>query len=233
MSDSKRNPSQARALADPRKRVFLIDDHPVFRRGLAQSINDDPDLRVCGEARDAAEGLSGVLKEKPDLVLLDLSLPGKSGLDLLKDLQAAAPEVQVMIVSMHEEELFAERALRAGVRGYIMKNEDPPRMIAAIKQVLGGRIYVSGGVASNIFEGMAGKTKADPVRGGVEQLSDREFEIFQMLGQGRTTSEIARGLNIAMRTVVVHCSNIRRKLKVRHAAELMRYAVRWTENSKS
>jgi DNA-binding NarL/FixJ family response regulator len=209
-----------------RKKILLVDDHPIFRRGLAESIRAAEDLEICGEAENSREALSAVLALKPDLAVLDITLPDKSGLDLLKDILAVSPDTLVMIVSMHEETLYAERALRAGARGYVMKDEDPSKLLQCIRQILAGSIYVSEGASMNILQSLSGNKTREP-RSAVEQLSEREFEVFQLIAQGRTTSEIAELLHLSMRTVVVHCSNIRRKLNIKHAPELIRYAVRW------
>ena len=209
-----------------KRRIFLVDDHPIFRRGLAESINAEGDLMVCGQADNSRDAFTGILKLKPELAILDVTLPDKSGLDLLKDILAARPETLVMMVSMHEEALYAERALRSGARGYIMKNEDPEKLVACIRQILGGSIYLSADASHNILEGLSGR-KGKESRSPVEQLSEREFEVFQLIAQGRTTNEIAEQLSLSVRTVVVHCSNIRRKLNVKHQPELVRFAVRW------
>lgn len=211
-----------------KKRIFVVDDHPIFRRGLTESIQSERDLTVCGQAEDSRAALDSILTLKPDLVILDVTLPDKSGLDLLKDILAARPETLVLMVSMHEETLYAERALRSGARGYIMKDEDPEKLLGCIRQILAGAIYLSTDASKSILEGIAGRPSKES-RSPVERLSDREFEVFQLISQGRTTAEIAVQLCLSVRTVVVHCSNIRRKLNVKHQTELVRYAVQWNQ----
>lgn len=211
---------------DRKKRILVVDDHPMFRRGLIHSINAEPDLCVCGEVDASDKVLEAITRLNPDLVALDVSLPGKSGLELLPEILAARPETRVLILSMHEEFLYAERALRLGAGGYIMKHEDPSVLMKCIRQVLSGGIYLSAGASNAILQKVAGRG-ASGSKFAVEQLSEREFEVFQMLGKGLTTTEIGEKLQINVRTVVVHCSNIRRKLNVKTGSELTACAVRY------
>ena len=211
----------------PGKRVMIVDDHPMMRQGLAQLINNESDLKVCAEADTAGQALNLVLSQKLDLILLDISLPDKSGLELIKDILTQKPELPVLVVSMHDEMLYAERVLRAGARGYLMKQEGGRKMMEAIRQVLAGKVYVSEKIAVQILEAFSGRRAeaASPI----ERLSDREFEVFQLIGQGRTTREIATHLRLSVKTVEVHRANIKLKLKLKTATDLVRYAVRWTE----
>jgi DNA-binding NarL/FixJ family response regulator len=216
----------------PLKRVFLVDDHPMMREGLAQLINHEPDLNVCGEAADALQALDLIQAQKPDLALVDISLPGKNGLELIKDLQALLPSLSVLVVSMHDESLYVERVLRAGGRGYIMKQEGGKKLLEAIRQVLAGQIYVSERMSAKlleIFSGRRGQATSSPV----ELLTDREFEVFQLIGQGKSTKEMAAHLHLSVKTVEVHRLNIKEKLKLETANELIRYAVRWVESQGS
>jgi DNA-binding NarL/FixJ family response regulator len=211
------------------KRIFIIDDHPMFRRGLIESLTAEADLAVCGEASGEAGTLQAVLEKQPDLVVLDVTLRGTSGMELLKELLAARGDLLILMVSMHDEALYAERALRAGARGYIMKHEEPERIVRCVRQVLRGELYLSESASSAIIQNLTGRPgKAS--RFAVDQLSEREFEVFELLAEGRTTNEIAERLQLNARTVVVHYANIRRKLNVKHGPELLAYSVRWKES---
>lgn len=210
----------------PRRRILIVDDHPIFREGLTQSIGRERDLAVCGEAENAAQAMECVERLKPDLAIVDITLPGKSGLELIKDLQAVHPALALLAVSMHEESLYASRILRAGARGYVMKQETPGRLLQAIRRVLDGGIYVSEKMSVQILESYSARrpsTSSSPI----EQLSDREFEIFHLVGQGRDNPEIAQQLHLSLKTVAVHQANIRKKLRLRSSSDLIRFAVRW------
>ncbi len=211
-----------------RKRILVVDDHPILREGLLQLINLQPDLMVCGEAENASQALSALSTLKPDLVLVDISIPGRSGFELVKDIQAMHPEVPVLGLSMHDELLYAERLLRAGARGYIMKRERPEKLVEAIRHVLGGKTYVSEKMAARILDAFSGHR---PPKGGVplEQLTDREFEIFHLIGLGKSSQEIARELHLSVRTVDTHRTHLKEKLKLKSALQLTRYAVCWVE----
>jgi len=213
-----------------RKRLLILDDHPMMREGLAQLINNESDLTVCGEAGTGLEAIDLVAKQKPDLVLADISLPDKSGLEVIKELQAFHPDLEVLVISMHEESLYAQRVLRAGARGYIMKQEGGKKLMEAIRRVLGGQIYVSEKMSSTLLESLSGQTGKS--KSPIGELSDREFEVLQLLGQGKGTSEIAAQLHLSVKTVDAHRANIKRKLNLQSASELMRYAVRWVETQR-
>ena len=217
-----RNPASAK------KRVLIVDDHPMMRQGLAQLIDHEPDLIASSEADTAAQALNLIAARRPDLVLADISLPDKNGLELLKDIQVFHPGLPVLMVSMHDETIYAERVLRAGGRGYIMKQEGGKKLMLAIRQVLAGQIYVSERMSARIlelFSGHRGGSAESPLEG----LSDREFEIFQLVGLGKSTRDIAAALHLSVKTVEVHRANIRRKLRLNSGAEVVRYAIRWTE----
>jgi DNA-binding NarL/FixJ family response regulator len=222
---------RAGAAAAPRRRILLVDDHPFMRAGLAQLIDRQPDLMVCGEAGNPAEAFQQVAITKPDLVLTDLTMPGRSGLEFIKDLLATTSTVAVLVISMHDEAVYAERALRAGARGYIMKEAGGENLLAAIRQVLRGEVYVSPRMSARILEGLSGgrpRGSSSPI----EKLSDREFEIFQLIGQGKSTRDIAAQLHLSPKTVDVHRSNIKEKLELKDATALIRHAVRWVETQK-
>ena len=208
-------------------RVLIVDDHPMTRSGLAYLINHQPDMIACCEAQDAAEALKGVIQSKPDLVLTDFTLPDKNGLELIKDIRAVAPQIPILVISMHEESLYAERVLRAGARGYITKEEGGERLMRAIRHVLSGTIYVSDKMSARILEIFSGGTSVQE-RSPVEELSDREFEIFELLGDGLSTQQIAERLHLSMKTVDAHRAKIKEKLKLKTTNELISYAARWT-----
>jgi DNA-binding NarL/FixJ family response regulator len=214
--------------ARAKKRLLIVDDHPMMRQGLAQLINHEPDLTACGEADTAAQALKRISADRPDLVLADISLPDRNGLELIKDIQALHPRLPVLVVSMHDEFLYAERVLRAGGRGYIMKQEGGKMLMRAIRQVLSGQIYVSEKMSAKILEIFSGH-RAEVTQSPVERLSDREFEVFQLVGQGRGTREIAAQLHLSVKTVEVHRANIKHKLELKRGTDVVRYAIRWTE----
>ncbi len=211
-----------------RKKILVVDDHPIMREGLAQLINHEPDLTVCGDAETAEQALTAVQSLQPDLVLADITLPGKNGLEFIKDLQAMRPDLAVLVLSMHDESLFAERVLRAGGRGYIMKQEGGKKLMGAIRQVLAGQIYVSEKMSARILENFSGR-RSDSGASPIEKLTDREFEIFQLIGRGKGSRDIAEQLHISVKTVEVHRANMKEKLQLKTAPELVRHAVRWIE----
>lgn len=210
--------------------IFLVDDHPMLRGGVRHLIAQESNLRVCGEASTAAEAMASVPVLQPDLVVMDLTLPDKSGLELIKDLLAIRPATRVLVFSMHDEMLYAERVIRAGGRGYLVKGSDSDQFIRAIHEVLTGGLFLSERVSSHILSRMAlGGTKREPSFGPAT-LTDRELEIFQMLGRGLGTLQIASQLHISPRTVDAHRNNIRMKLALPDAAAVLREAVIWVES---
>ncbi len=216
--------------SDSCKRVFIVDDHPMMRQGIAHLIADVPDLILCGEAGDSRNAMEAIAKLAPDIVLADITLPDRNGLEMIKDLVTINPRITVLVVSMHEESLYAERALRAGARGYVMKHEGGARLLEAIRQVLGGQVAVSSKISSRILESFSGRrTKGETT--AVEQLTDREFEVFQLIGSGRSTREIADQLQLSAKTVEAHRSNIKAKLDLKSAPELISFAARWSHHS--
>lgn len=209
-----------------KKRVLVVDDHPMTRDGLMHLIDREPDLVVAWQAENAAQALDTVVTEEPELALVDITLPDKSGLDLIKDLKAVRPELKVLVISMHDDSLYAERALRAGARGYITKQEGGGKLMQAIRQVLGGQIYVNEKTSARIVEIFSGQQSGSE-HSPIAQLSDREFEIFQLIGHGLSTLEIGERMNISAKTVEAHRLNIKSKLGLATAAELIAYAARW------
>src|SRR5438876_8718787 len=211
-----------------KSRIFLVDDHPLVREGLANLINQQDDLMVCGEAEDGAEALSGIGAVRPDVALIHISLKNESGLELVKNLDNQFPLVALIVLSMHDEALYAERALRAGARGYVMKRETTKSVLICIRRVLEGGVYVSERVVNSMARRLSASPKtaeASPV----ERLSDRELEIFRLLGQGRTTSEIAEDLHLSLKTVQAYCARAKEKFGVSSLGELLRAAIRWEE----
>ena len=219
------------AAAPVRHRILLVDDHPFMRAGLAQLIDHQPDMMVCGEAGNPVEAMQAVVSTKPDLVLSDLTMPGRSGLEFIKDLRAAHENLAILVVSMHDESVFAERSLRAGARGYIMKEAGGENLLAAIRQILRGEVYVSPRMSARILEGLSG-SRPRGSSSPIEKLTDREFEVFQLIGQGKSTRDIAEQLHLSQKTVDVHRANIREKLELTDVTALIRHAVRWVETQK-
>lgn len=222
----KKKPLPGQDSPPPRRRVFLVDDHPMMRAGLAALIRSQPDLEVVGEASDAPSALATITGVVPDLVVTDLTLPGRSGVDLIKDLLALLPGLPILVLSMHDEMVYAERILRAGARGYVMKEAGGERLLLAIREVLSGSVSVSPRMASSLLDSLSGPRS----RGGnspIGRLSDREFEVFQRIGQGLTPREIAAEMGISPKTVDVHRANLKSKLSLPHMSDLVRYAVQW------
>jgi DNA-binding NarL/FixJ family response regulator len=213
-----------------KNRVFVVDDHPLVREGLVNLINAQDDLIVCGEAEGSSQATRGISKGHPDVALIDISLKNESGLELVKDLGTRFPEVALIVLSMHDEALYAERALRAGARGYVMKRETSKSVLASIRRVLEGGVYVSEKIVNRMAQRLISSRKAAASL-PVERLSDRELEIFRLLGQGRTTSEIAGDLNLSLKTVQAYCARAKEKFGVTSQTELLRAAIRWEDAS--
>lgn len=215
-----------------RKKILLVDDHPMMRAGLAQLINKQPDMEVCCEVGAPSEAMSALAASKADLLLTDLTMPGRSGLEFIKDIRALHPDLTILVVSMHDELLHAERVLRAGARGYIMKEAGGEKLIAAIRHVLSGQTYVSEKMSAAILDNLSGH-KPRGSNSPIEKLSDREFEVFQLIGQGKSTRDIAKQLHLSSKTVDVHRGHIKEKLELKDATSLVRHAVRWVETQHS
>lgn len=216
-------------------RIFILEDHPVMRRGYRTLINGEIDLEVCGEAETASEALERIPQISPDLVIADISLEGMNGIEFVKRLQTEQPGLEVLVVSMHEESLYAERALQAGAAGYLMKKEAESQVIPAIRQVLGGRYYVSDRIQDKIMVQFAGRKNVQEAAGQkviFSQLSDRELEVFELHGKGLSTREMAESMDISPKTVATHRGRIKSKLAIESTHELRRRAVLWIENEK-
>ena len=223
------NPSPSGKLAR-KSRVFIVDDHPLVREGLTNLINGQDDLVACGEANDSAETINGISKTRPDVALIDISLKNESGLELVKALASQFPHVALIVLSMHDEALYAERALRAGARGYVMKGEASKSVLASIRRVLEGGVYVSEKIINRLIQG-PGVSRQAPVTSPVERLSDRELEIFRLLGHGRSTAQIAADLNLSLKTVQTHYTRAKEKLGLSCLTQLLRAAIRWEDSS--
>jgi DNA-binding NarL/FixJ family response regulator len=211
-----------------KRRIFLVDDHPLVREGLANLINEQNDLIICGEAEDSAGAITGIAKARPDVALVDISLKNESGLELVKNLESQFPLVALIVLSMHDEALYAERALRAGARGYVMKRETTKSVLASIRRVLEGGVYVSERVVNSMARRFSSSPKGAE-SSPVERLSDRELEIFRLLGQGRTTAQIAEDLHLSLKTVQAYCARAKEKFGVSSLGELLRAAIRWED----
>jgi len=213
------------------KNIFLVDDHPLVREGLVKVIEREPDLVVCAQAESVGEAYDAIERIRPDAVLVDISLGGESGLDLIKRLRTLANPPPVLVVSMHDEAHYAERALRAGALGYVMKRESAGKIVEGIRRVMDGRVYLSDRVAMLLAEAVAGRRGNDTTT-PVERLTDRELEIFRRIGLGHENRRIAEDLHLSLKTVQTHCAHIKDKFGLANAAELMREAVRWGENER-
>ncbi|MDR3404799.1 MAG: response regulator transcription factor [Chthoniobacter sp.] len=209
-----------------KKKILIVEDHPLFRAMLVQLIEKELEMTVCGETDNIKDALAKIEKDLPDAAIVDLTLQGAGGLELIKDLRARDIHFPVLVVSMHEERLYAERVLRAGARGYISKQEPPSEVVKAIRNVIAGRIYVSERATGTILERLDGASQANRPT-GMEVLSDREIEVFQLVGRGLNSREIAERINLGLTTVDTYRQRIREKLGIRNAAELYQRAVKW------
>jgi DNA-binding NarL/FixJ family response regulator len=223
------NHSPSKTAVD-KSRIFIVDDHPLVREGLTNLINGQDDLIICGEAKDSAQALDGIMKTRPDVALIDISLENESGLELVKQLRSRFPNVALIVLSMHDETLYAERVLRAGARGYVMKHETSKSVLASIRRVLEGGVYVSERIVNRMARRVS-SARGPVASSPVERLSDRELEIFRLLGQGRSTSQIAEDLNLSLKTVQAYCARAKEKFGVTSLTELLRAAIRWDDAS--
>ena len=213
------------------KRISIVDDHTIMRDGLAQLVASIDGCECCWMAGDVAGAMKLLEEEKPDLMLVDMTMPGRNGLELIKDALAVYTSLPILVVSMHDESLYAQRVLRAGAKGYIMKDAASSQLIEAIQKISNGGVWVSQEMSSKIIQAFSGDPKANKVE-GVYRLTDREFEVFQMVGEGRSKSEMADSLHISPKTVDVHKAHIREKLELEDASAVLRYAMHWVEMRK-
>jgi DNA-binding NarL/FixJ family response regulator len=211
-----------------KKRILIIDDHPMMRDGLRQLMANEADLEICGEADDVSAALAQAQNLKPDLAIVDITLRSGNGLELIKDLQIRSPQTAVLVLSMHDESLYAERVLRAGGRGYIMKQEGGAKILEGIRQVASGRTFVSAAISARILDSFSGHGQEN--KSAVDLLTDREFEVFQLIGRGLSTKEMAEKMHVSVKTIEVHRVNIKEKLGTPTAPDLIRFAVRWVES---
>ncbi len=222
----------APAGAPPAKmRVAIVDDHTMMREGLKQFIDAEPDMEVCWAAASAPEAMSALERHRPDMLTVDITLPGRNGLELIKDVLALVPGLPILVISMHDEALYAQRVLKCGAKGYIMKDAPHDDLMAAIRRVAAGKVWLSGEMSEEILNAFSG---GQPRRqlDGVHKLSDREFEVFQLLADGKSTHQIADALNISTKTVDVHKSHIREKLELEDSSAVLRHAIRWAETKR-
>jgi DNA-binding NarL/FixJ family response regulator len=210
-----------------KKRIFIVDDHPIVRDGLTTIINHEKDLAVCGEADEPQEALKAISELRPDVVIADITLKDSDGIELTKSLKARYPTLPVIVLSIHDELTYAERALRAGASGYLMKEVVSDKITAAIRTVLTGEIYVSNAMGKKLLRKMAAAGKADTISAPIDSLSDRELEIFRLIGQGYKPSKIAQSMHISVKTVETYRARIKEKLHLANADELLRYAIQW------
>src|ERR1700726_4824997 len=214
-----------------KKRILVVDDHPIVRQGLALLINREPDLVVCGEAEEAMGAMHVLASARPDVLIVDISLNGPDGLDLLKNVRISHSSLPVLILSMHDESIYAERALRAGANGYIMKQEATDKVLVAVRRILNGEIYVSDRIASKMLKHYI--TGSGLPNSSIADLSDRELEVFRLIGEGHGTRQIAEELHISVKTVESYQAHIKEKLSLRSARELKQHAIQWSMNEKS
>jgi DNA-binding NarL/FixJ family response regulator len=211
----------------PRKKtVFVVDDHPIVRQGLALLINQESDLYVCGEAEEMHSALSAIQAAKPDILIVDISLNGPDGLELLKNIRLGSPRLPVLILSMHDESIYAERALRAGANGYIMKQEATEKVLVALRRILSGEIYVSDRIANSMLRHYVRGANVSE-HSSISDLTDRELEVFRLIGEGHGTRQIAEALHLSVKTVESYQAHIKEKLSLRSARELVQHAVQW------
>jgi DNA-binding NarL/FixJ family response regulator len=208
------------------KRIVIVDDHPLFRKGLEQLIHSDGAFAVCGEAGNAAEAMDVIRKLDPDLAIVDLSLPGANGIELIKNVRAEFPNLPILVLSMHDESLYALRALRAGAEGYVMKHEAMANVIHAIREVFNGRPYLSPAMAAQVITKFAHR-QAEGENNAVDRLSDRELEVLELIGKGKDVREIAKLLHLSPKTVETHRTHIKEKLNLANARQVARLAVQW------
>ncbi len=212
------------------KRVFIVDDHPIVRDGLITIIDHDKDLAVCGEADEPQKALKAISELRPDVVIVDITLKDSDGIELTKSIKARYPKLPVIVLSIHDESVYAERALRAGAQAYLMKEVVSDNIVTAIRTVLSGEIYVSNSMGKKMLRKLAAG-KADTISGPMDSLSDRELEIFRLIGQGYKPSKIAKSMHLSVKTVETYRARVKEKLNLADADELLRYAIRWVSSA--
>jgi len=221
-----------RAAQSTKKNVLVVDDHPLLRQGLALLINQQQDMQVCGEAEEAHAAMQAVTQSRPDIIILDISLNGPDGLELLKSIRACDPDLPVLILSMHDEAIYAERALRARANGYIMKQEATEKVLVAVRRILNGELYLSDRMSNKMLQHYIGGAPS-MIQSRISSLSDRELEVFRLIGEGRATREIAEELHLSVKTVETYQAHIKDKLALRSGRELIQHAIQWRINETS
>jgi DNA-binding NarL/FixJ family response regulator len=221
-----------RAAQSTKKNVLVVDDHPLLRQGLALLINQQQDMQVCGEAEEAHAAMQAVTQCRPDIIILDISLNGPDGLELLKSIRASDPDLPVLILSMHDEAIYAERALRARANGYIMKQEATEKVLVAVRRILNGELYLSDRMSNKMLQHYIGGAPS-MIQSRISSLSDRELEVFRLIGEGRATREIAEELHLSVKTVETYQAHIKDKLALRSGRELIQHAIQWKINETS
>jgi len=216
----------SQAEAPGKRRIFIVDDHPIVREGLSLMMNREPDLMVCGEAEEAATALQAITSTQPDFLIVDISLNGPDGLDLLKSIRVRFPNLPVLILSMHDESIYAERALRAGANGYIMKQEATEKVLIAVRQILNQKVYVSDRIANRMLQQYISGS-ANETHSPIAELSDRELEVFRLIGEGHSTRMIADELHLSVKTVESYQAHIKDKLSLKTGRELVQRAIQW------
>lgn len=214
-------------------RVFIVDDHPLLRKGLTQLIHQEADLIVCGEAGDSKEAMELVERSNPEVAIIDLILKGADGLELIKNIRALLPKLPILVLSMHEETLYAERVLRAGAKGYLMKAEAPEKVLVALRRILADGIYLSERLTNSMLHKLVNSSSAEQAMSPIDSLTDRELEIFQLIGRGRGTRDIARDLHISVKTIESHRAHIKEKMNLKSGMELIQYSIQWAQERSS
>ena len=225
-------PYPERSPRGEKKTVLVVDDHPLMRQGLALLINQQHDMHVCGEAEEAQAAMQAIARLKPDIMILDISLKGPDGIELLKNIRAIEPDLPVLVLSMHDEAIYAERALRARANGYIMKQEATEKVLVAVRRILGGEVYLSERMSNKMLQQYVGGAP-NMIQSRIASLSDRELEVFRRIGEGRATREIAEELHLSVKTVETYQAHIKDKLALRSGRELIQHAIQWKINEKT
>jgi DNA-binding NarL/FixJ family response regulator len=209
-------------------RIYIVDDHPLVRQGLSQIVASEADMEICGEAEDSPAAIRGVGEANPDAIIVDISLKGANGLELIKNLKAIHEDIPILVFSMHDETIYAQRALRAGAKAYVMKKESPSKVVDAIRKIIQGEIYVSPSVADQVLHQIVsgpGNVSTSPV----DRLTDRELEVVQLIGRGLSSREVAESLHLSVKTIESHRAHVKEKLSLRNATELVQFSVQWVD----
>lgn len=214
--------------SDGTKKILLVDDHPIIRQGISQVIQEEPDLIVCGEAGDGDTAIMLAERDRPDVIVVDITLKEGNGIELIRKLLSQWPKMPILVLSMYNESFYAERAFRAGAKGYVTKGEPCQQVVQGIREVLRGEIFISERLAAKMVDKLVGGRR-DGERRSIDRLSEREFQVFEMIGQGMHTRDIAGKLKLSVKTVDAHRENIKGKLKLRNATELLKTAIQWTQ----